>query len=248
MSFPLPVPPVEHREKLLARGCRQRVGRRAALCEDVKLAVEGLNWCAGFDGVEAGGAIPATAVGLVQKLVKERGVPPERETEEEAARALLRERVGYQAGPSNVATFEMSRVSLPGDISGAPRLEDVLPHSALAFLEDNFAPMLKSEAELLEMHDHGEVITPCWDVVLQRDRRKYVALVRKLMEKGLLQATVRPKEQASLFFVHKKEGTQRMIVDCRRASERFRSPPGVYLASPESLAMLEAPRRAPLDD
>ena len=64
-------------------------------------------------------------------------------------------------------------------------------------------------------------------------------LTALLLEKGILQTTTRPAEHASLFFVHKKDGAQRMIVDCRRANQRFRRPPGVSLATPESFSQLE---------
>ena len=184
--------------------CRQRLGRRLRQREDVDQALAVLNWCAGYP--TGGGGDGGLAERLVQQWVEERGPPLSSETEEEAACALLRDKAGYEAGCSNVASFELSRVALPDDISGAPYLEEALPRSARKYLKDSFAPMLKSEAGMLELADHGVPVTPYMDAVLRRDRASYVQLVALLLERGILQTTVRPAEQASLSLCTRRTG------------------------------------------
>ena len=39
----------------------------------------------------------------------------------------------------------------------------------------------------------------------------------------------------------KKDGMMRLIIDCRLANRRFRTPPGMMWTNPECLARLEAP-------
>ena len=115
-------------------------------------------------------------------------MPDFSQSEEEAARTLLRGRVSYDADCSNVAAFEEGCVSLPDDISGAPMLGEALPHAARKFLKDEFAPMLRSEAEILELADHGEPIKPYMDVVLQNNRGLYdlPEKLRKAVQIGAL--------------------------------------------------------------
>ena len=110
---------------------------------------------------------------MVSRRVSQRGLPDFHITEEEAGLALLRDKAGYEAGCSNVAAFEQGRVSLPDTIEGAPALGEALPHAARKFLKDEFAPMLKSEAEMLEMADHGVDIKPYNDMVLKNNKAKY---------------------------------------------------------------------------
>ena len=84
---------------------------------------------------------------VVSRLVGERGLPGSNfvESEQEAARALLLDQAGYESGSSNVAPFELSRVSLPDEIVGAPLLEEALPRWASHYLEGEYGPMLREE-------------------------------------------------------------------------------------------------------
>eukprot|EP00959_Pyramimonas_sp_CCMP1952_P464286 9486324-Pyramimonas_sp.AAC.1 len=50
-----------------------------------------------------------------------------------------------------------------------------------------------------------------------------------------------PRERCGLFFVRKKSGKQRMVVDCRRANCLFRRPASVALAAGSSLGELAVP-------
>eukprot|EP00974_Lingulodinium_polyedra_P014550 1408477-Lingulodinium_polyedra.AAC.1 len=79
-----------------------------------------LNWCfgRGAGALRGGGAdsaaISAELQAVARKRVLERGRPPGDLTQEEAARALLRSRAGYDPSSSNVAAFVPGRVALPG--------------------------------------------------------------------------------------------------------------------------------------
>eukprot|EP00974_Lingulodinium_polyedra_P133641 11226424-Lingulodinium_polyedra.AAC.1 len=84
------------------------------------------------------------------------------------------------------------------------------------------------------------------DAVLAADAGAYRRFILDLQGRGLVGWTRKPLERAAVFFVHKKDGMQRMIIDCRRANRRFRAPPGVVLATPECLARLEMESERPL--
>lgn len=63
--------------------------------------------------------------------------------------------------------------------------------------------------------------------------------MRRLVEKGLAKVIVRPKEHCGVFFVKKKDGRQRMVIDSRVSNRRFRDPPGVALSTTETFTRLE---------
>eukprot|EP00974_Lingulodinium_polyedra_P049384 4746729-Lingulodinium_polyedra.AAC.1 len=117
---------------------------------------------------------------------------------------------------------------------------DVLPSDAKHFLEDFESEMLRETVDYLELLEHGPVVEPYMDPVLGRNRSVYADFIRELRKRFLVQWTLEPQEFCGLFFVKKKGDKQRMIVDARRSNMRFKPPPGVALASPESFARLEA--------
>ena len=206
---------------------------------DERLALRALNWCAGCGAVD-GGQVNQIH-GVVRELVRERGHPDSFVSEEEAARALLRDRAGYDPGIGNpnVSPFDSTRVALPDDTTGAPLLEEVLPPRAMHYVEGDYTRMLKSEIEMLELQDHAEEVRPYMDEVLRWNKNEYAKFVHRLLDKKMLQLTVEPREEVTMFFVKKKCNALRMVIDCRRPNRRFRRPPGVSLATPEAMAALE---------
>ena len=69
-----------------------------------------------------------------------------------------------------------------------------------------------------------------------REPKKYHALIQRLLDCGLVELTeTRPTEFVECFFVAKKDGRLRMVVDCRRANQCFESSEHVALCTAESL-------------
>ena len=219
----------------------QRATRRNRCREDCVGVVESLNWCSmgavGPTQVDAG--IHSNVVDLVERRVRERGFPPDRETNEAAARELLGARLGYHQGASTVEPFRRGAVSLPARDDTAPWLLDVLPEEDRRFLLKAKEHLLKDVAETMELLDHGPPIEPYMDVELARDEELYMDFVLDLESRGLVSFTRTPKARATLFFVRKKGNQQRMIVDARASNRLFRDPPSVKLASPESFGGME---------
>ena len=182
---------------------------------DVVRCLESLNWLAGRrDQSEHEGTKPGATQLLfkqevqarVRKLVCGRcsgasAIP--------LSHAAFRELLGSRSvhGPDengNLANFStVELVSLPGSLSGCPRLCDVVPERLRHHLE-NIQSMIKSKAELENMHP---LPAAYWDPVLKRNRAKRIKLFARLLEIGLLRP--RPKETAKyvlgIFFVNKKD-------------------------------------------
>ena len=80
--------------------------------------------------------------------------------------------------------------------------------------------------------------TPYMDPVLRRHPKQYKQFVLDLLGRGMLHLTLQQEEVAA-FFVKKKNGLLRLIIDARRTNERFREPPGVQLCTSEGLSRIE---------
>ena len=70
---------------------------------------------------------------------------------------------------------------------------------------------------------------------------KYQTFVHDLYLRGMLQFTSRPKDMACPFFVNKKNGRQRLVMDCRAINQRFRAPPLLKMAAGSSWSHVEIP-------
>ena len=84
-------------------------------------------------------------------------------------------------------------MSLPGSLSGCPRLCDVVLESLRHYLE-NIQSMIESKAESENMLPPP---VACWDPALKRNRAKRMKLFARLLKIGLLRP--RPKGTAKYF-------------------------------------------------
>jgi hypothetical protein len=156
------------------------------------------------------------------------------ESHEAALSALLRGRSVYMAesAGNNVKCFGSGPVSLPTSLKGAPQLMDVLP------LEDHHYLLHYTERMLLpDPSADGPV--PYFDPVLRRNRRRLCKFVKELNTLGLFKPVIQRKSHVGLFFVAKKNGSLRLIIDARPTNALFQKPPGAPLCSAETLASIE---------
>ncbi|CAJ1334079.1 unnamed protein product [Effrenium voratum] len=80
-----------------------------------------------------------------------------------------------------------------------------------------------------------------------REHSKYASFIKRLYDLHLVDVSLSvPEERVSIFFVKKKGGRLRMIVDCRLANTHFVEPEGIRLASADSLSKMEIPEGSPL--
>ena len=94
--------------------------------------------------------------------------------------------------------------------------------------------MMLSEDEWGEICEHGNNFNPYMDEVLQKDQSKYQQFIHDLYDKGMIEFTDQPQDMVTPFFVKKKDGRQRFVLDCRGVNERFQTPPPLALAAGSS--------------
>ena len=177
----------------------------------------------------------------VSAQVEEDSMRPDapRATDEEALRGLLRGRGSYDVAAgvaNNLAAFEPHLVSLPSDVRDAP--------AVTALLTPDDAHFLEGESRMLRPEDERSIIgseptKPYVDPKLRSSRRMQVKFARQLLDIGLFRATRTRRGTVGIFFVKKKNGSLRLILDCRPTNELFRKPPSTPLATAECLASFE---------
>ena len=100
--------------------------------------------------------------------------------------------------------------------------------------------MLRTPEALAEfLRECGEISCHT-DPVLRWNVRASSKFVRKMHGVGLVDCSLRCECELGVFFVHKKSGCKiRLILDCRRATARFRAPPRTELLSSEGFSNIE---------
>ncbi|CAK0789045.1 unnamed protein product [Prorocentrum cordatum] len=178
--------------RIRSRSCRARhFGRGARILSEVNGIVDAINWMSGYDSQ------PGPANGMQRDVLARfeglvRGRQPDAKLHEPQAalRELLRGRSPYDGriGPTTVASYSAGLVSMPTDVRDCPRLEDLLPGEALAFLQERQERMLRPAPLPTD-------IEPYFDSVLKFNRKEYRGLVRRLLSAGMLGIEVHLPEE-----------------------------------------------------
>ena len=137
-----------------------------------------------------------------------------------------------------LASYQRKRVAIPCSVRLAPNVGDICSDSARKYLEEP-QRMLQTK----EMYDsiilNQGLANMYMDPVLSRSRRHYVGFLRDLVKADLLDFTIIPTALCGIFFVCKKDGSLRLILDARRANQFFRRPPSTHLVTGEGLSRVE---------
>ena len=154
---------------------------------------------------------------------------------EAALASLLGCRAGYSADasqPMALAGYKDGCVALPKR-GATVRLDDTLSSSAReTFVAER---LLRPDAEWrLEVAGRR----PYWDPVLLEDRCSYITFIHSLRARNMLRFRRRRLGHAGIFFVKKKNGDLRLIVDGRIGNCILVPPPKVHLASSGTFAEL----------
>ena len=121
--------------------------------------------------------------------------------------------------PGSLSVFQSSRVARPQDASGALDLVSLLSSSARSYLDAQKQRMLRPVSEVADMVARQGPAGRYVDPVFQHSQRRCVGLVRALVKAGSVGFVETAAEHVGLFFVVKKAGAQRLIIDAR-ASDR----------------------------
>ncbi|CAK0813206.1 unnamed protein product [Prorocentrum cordatum] len=213
--FPIPLSPAPAVPSGRGRQASGLRGHLRRLNADVNATVNALNWMAGDRHRPEYGPPRTSEQASVHARVRDRisslltsgvAIPSRRA----AFLELLRGRAVCDAEPGghNLASFSnVSSVSLPDSLVGAPSVQEVVGPEASQFSEQNYERMLRTSTDFLERQESLPSITPYWDPVLSRSRREFLRPVRALLRIGLV--TLLPagsaQEHVGMFFVKKGE-------------------------------------------
>lgn len=101
--------------------------------------------------------------------------------------------------------------------------------------------MLLSEDEWGEIAEHNSAFRPYMDTILQNDPNKYNKFIKDLYDKNMVDITFSPKDLIAPFFVKKKSGKLRLVLDCRGVNRRFHPPPPMALSAGSTWSQVSLP-------
>jgi len=127
--------------------------------------------------------------------------------------------------------YERDLVSLPECGSHLVPLEQVLDATGREVVGNPELHLMLDEAQWGEIIEKGETVRPYMDARLQSDPQLYHGFIKDLLDKGLIGFTSRPKDLVTPFFVAKKNGKLRFILDCGAVNKRFHPPPPLAMAA-----------------
>eukprot|EP00973_Karenia_brevis_P007506 1015810-Karenia_brevis.AAC.1 len=115
-------------------------------------------------------------------------------------------------------------------------MADLCPPEVAAVLRDPNEYIRRSDLEF-EMATQGtQPIKVYWDRNLAGDRSLRIWFVKELARLGLVSFRRRIRARVGIFFVLKKDGRYRLVLDARETNRTHRSPPHCALGTPGALA------------
>ena len=237
--FPLPLPSQQVGHGT-SKVCRRRGVRRTSVWQSAACAVGALNRLYGCEGLPP----PSPGTEAQQAAVKHIwGSCARRYTkcsfsEPEAARQLLGGHLDYLGDGCKVVAYSRDLLSLP-DMSRRPvDLMSVMTGSLCKTMEPDI--MLADEGvqadNLKSAPRQGYT-----DVVLKGSRAERLAFYKRLAACGIVVPLAKPRSHITPFFVEKKNGKQRLVLDCRISNSLFRRAPPMDMGGAEALQRVEVP-------
>lgn len=129
--------------KGLSRRCAQRLSKKVKIRHELRELIAALNWmhCGDFDARPLGLGNPlhgevVSRLGSLVEMAGELGNQDHLPSQEAAFRELLHGQDGYAepSVPASLAPFKLELISLPQDLVGAPRAEDLLDEDDRRYL------------------------------------------------------------------------------------------------------------------
>ena len=162
-------------------------------------------------------------------------------TEREAVRELLQGSLSYNGEEfsSTLRSYDRDLVSIPQCFSDPIPVAGLLDQHGRETIEDPGRCMLLDEDEWGEVVEKQRGFRPYMDEKLRCQPELYHCFVGDLFRAGMLKFCDKPKDLVTPFFVAKKDGRQRLIMDCRGVNMRFKPPPALALAAGYSWSQLQ---------
>ena len=253
--FPLPYFAAAERDTSLKGRCRRAATQSARLLSEADETLWSLNWLcgtAGKRGDHSDGRTPNSPISLLQREVRTdildavKAFTPTDEAPEASLREVLRGTgsdgscyiADGELPQGALASFRFSKLVLADDLRGAPMASSLLPPAAADRLND-LQRMQRSQENISELDSRLGPITPYTDRVFTQTPRVYYQFCRRLFQLGLAQLTETPLCRVGIFFVAKKNGKLRLILDCRRSNRMCVEAPPVRLLTSEGFGNME---------
>ena len=171
--------------------------------------------------------------------IKALGKPPSLTVRRGALQSLLKSPDPYDLSlESSRRPYDPNLVRVVRDGGVFPKdLIDVVPESLHDIVLHPERWVLKCDEELRALGDDDYVV-PYTDPLLT-DRDTLLDLVAKLVRSGVLGFRKKYRSKVGLFTVIKKDGSLRLVVDCRLTNQLHRPPPGVSMATAGAWATID---------
>lgn len=146
---------------------------------------------------------------------------------------------GEDQCPASIAAYSPELLSLPSKGNCAVALDRLLGDDGQTIVSEFTRSRLldKNEARS-RLAECG--LRQCYTDPALRDPRTFGTFVKRLRDADLVEFTLEPGvERIECFFVGKKDGRIRMVIDCRRANCWFHHPDKVHLCTAEALSRIQ---------
>ena len=244
--LPLPPLPADGVFGLRDRGrtTAQRVARRAAVARSTNELVWALNFLNGegeFQGIRPSAAQVSSLEYLESCCRSDSPPSPLPEPKASLTEMLGNKAASYndEAGPSSVASYRRDLVSWPAS-AGCLALESVLPERERLQLAADGQQLLLSADDLSRRRRDEGLPKSYWDPLLKDDKEAYAIFVNELAQRNMVTFRRSAVEEVGCFFVPKKSGKIRLVIDARRTNQRLISPPATKLASTAAVVEFHA--------
>ena len=246
--FPLPL--LQSSRPLAGRGRRsqRRALHRWKEDEEINHTIAALNsmYDAPLKGGQSSFARPSAAqvraIGFIKQSVSDLGRPPP-DLSGSGALRMLRAAGTYDDTDQDVigvpSPYIPESVSLPSPGWQPISLADLWGADGPDFVDEFCRSKLLPESEARRHVQDSGIERPYWDPLLKH-KPTYGKFLSRLLASNLIDFVTEPcREEVAIFFVTKKGGRLRMIVDARRSNCHFTEPDPVKLCTGESLARIE---------
>jgi hypothetical protein len=240
--LPLPVPPkakgVGFGQVLAKRGARQRFKRSSCIDDRHHDLAVALNELYGQPFSGTGCSIAqASSLSELRLAVVKQCKPKDTPNANEALRELLRHRLLYEQR-SDLAPYDSALLSVPNSACSSVPLIGLLNDSDSHILSGVESGLLLSQAEFQERVISEGAIKPYIDPAL-KNRHEYSLFIKQLVEGGMLVTVNDAISTMTPFFVKKKNGRLRLVLDARGCNQRFRKPLKPSMGGATALTNLE---------
>ena len=247
--FPLPVPTVGFLGAGFSgsRSVKRRLERAGHRKDRFRKTVEALKSLYSGErlGVSRGNPLTVSesqgaALDYVFNSVRALGPPPVGLSGSEALRQLrVFDGYGEDQTPSAVKSYEPALLSLPADGSQPVPLATLLGEGGQKVVDDFCTSRLLGENDARAGLKRCGV-TRCYSDPKLLQPKVYEGFIRRLLEAGVVELSLeKPTELVEAFFVGKKDGRLRLVIDCRRSNEWFCKPDKVNLCTVEALSRID---------